>query len=333
MNHLEILRHYGIRAQKSLGQNFLVNDDILETITDSIDITGKDILEIGPGYGALTEKILARKPKSLTLIELDKKMIHILHSRIIEKDLIIPSETDFQIIEWDVLKYIPGIEKKQVRTKILSKEIQQENSQKRWNSWEICVPKRDVLLSTLSKERKDWAWSSLFWEFSCYSIIANIPYYITSPILFRFLHELENKPDEMVILMQKEVGDKICKKKWYNNSYLSLALEFSCETIQEVCLVGKTNFIPAPKIDSSVLYFKRKVEYCEQKAKKFLSMTSAGFSAPRKKLISNLANVLRITKEDLQEIFEKLQFLETARAEELNIEQWKQLIENIEKNN
>ncbi len=107
MNHLEILRHYGIRAQKSLGQNFLVNDEILETIADSIDITGKDILEIGPGYGALTEKILARKPKSLTLVELDKKMIAILYSRIAEKDLIIPSETSFQIIEGDVLKYMP----------------------------------------------------------------------------------------------------------------------------------------------------------------------------------------------------------------------------------
>ncbi len=84
MNHLEILRHYGIRAQKSLGQNFLVNEEILETIADSIEISRKDILEIGPGYGALTEKILRRKPKSLTLIELDSKMVDILESRIRE---------------------------------------------------------------------------------------------------------------------------------------------------------------------------------------------------------------------------------------------------------
>lgn len=107
MNHKEILRHYGIRAQKSLGQNFLVNDEILETIADSIEITGRDILEIGPGYGALTEKILARKPKSLTLIELDKQMVYILRSRIHEGDVIIPPETNFNIVEGDVLKYIP----------------------------------------------------------------------------------------------------------------------------------------------------------------------------------------------------------------------------------
>jgi 16S rRNA (adenine1518-N6/adenine1519-N6)-dimethyltransferase len=157
MNHKEILKHYGIRAQKSLGQNFLVNDEILETIADSIQISGEDILEIGPGYGALTEKILARKPRSLTLVELDSQMVNILRSRIHEGDIFIPTETTFQIIEGDVLKHIP--------------------------------------------------------QLSNYSIIANIPYYITSPILFRFLHELENKPKEMVILMQKEVGDKICRKK------------------------------------------------------------------------------------------------------------------------
>lgn len=108
MNHREILSHYGIRAQKSLGQNFLVNDEILDTIADSIDITGQNILEIGPGYGALTEKILARKPKSLTLVELDKQMVHILNNRIYEKDLVIPPETAFTIIEGDVLKYVPN---------------------------------------------------------------------------------------------------------------------------------------------------------------------------------------------------------------------------------
>lgn len=108
MNHREILKHYGIRAQKSLGQNFLVNDDILETIAQSINITGRDILEIGPGYGALTEKILDRKPRSLTLIELDKKMIEVLRSRIQEGSLVIPEETKFNIVEGDILKYIPG---------------------------------------------------------------------------------------------------------------------------------------------------------------------------------------------------------------------------------
>ncbi len=283
MHHKEILKHYGIRAQKSLGQNFLVNDEILEAIADSIDITGQDILEIGPGYGALTEKILARKPRSLTLVELDKQMVYILNSRIHEREIVIPKETTFRIIEGDVLQYVPPL--------------------------------------TLSPSE----------EREIYSVIANIPYYITSPILFRFLHELESKPNEMVILMQKEVGDKICRKKWYPHSYLSLALEFSCESIEEVCLVAKENFIPAPKIDSSVLYFQRRAEYNRINAKDFLRITSAWFSAPRKKVISNLASTLHISKESLASDFQALGLLDTVRAEEINLITWNKIIEKIEK--
>lgn len=99
MNHSEILKKYGISAKKSLGQNFLVNDSILDCIAQSMDISGRNIIEIGPGYGALTEKILKQKPKSLTLIELDKTMVSILQSRIAEKNLIIPKEMDFTIVE------------------------------------------------------------------------------------------------------------------------------------------------------------------------------------------------------------------------------------------
>jgi 16S rRNA (adenine1518-N6/adenine1519-N6)-dimethyltransferase len=140
---------------------------------------------------------------------------------------------------------------------------------------------------------------------------------------------LENKPEEMVILMQKEVGDKICEKKWYNHSYLSLAIEFSCEIVREVCFVGKENFIPAPRIDSSALYFKRKEYYDAEEAKKFLSTTRAWFSAPRKKVLSNLANTLHISKNDLQQLFNKLELLETARAEEMDIQKWKEIMLHI----
>jgi len=157
MNHLEILERYGIRAKKSLGQNFLVNDEILENIADILHIRDKNIIEIGPGYGALTEKLLVKNPKSLCLIELDPTMVRILRSRIAEKNLIISPVINFSISEGDILKYIP--------------------------------------------------------EQSEYSVVANIPYYITSPILFRFFYDVEHKPTDMLILMQKEVGDKICKKK------------------------------------------------------------------------------------------------------------------------
>lgn len=97
-----------------------------------------------------------------------------------------------------------------------------------------------------------------------------------------------------------------------------------------MCQVEKKNFIPAPKIDSSVLSFKRRDSYSEIEAKRFLSVTSAGFSAPRKKVLSNLANALHMEKEILQEMFNELGLLETARAEEMDIQKWKELIVRID---
>ena len=154
MSHSEIIRKYQIQAKKSLGQNFLINDGILEKIATATKVKEKNIIEVGPGYGALTERLLDINPTSLTLVELDADMVKILESRIENEELKI-GEVDFQILKQDVLTYNP--------------------------------------------------------VFEDYSVIANIPYYITSPILFHFLYEVERRPEHMVILLQKDVGDKIRK--------------------------------------------------------------------------------------------------------------------------
>ena len=197
-DHFEILERYGIRAKKSLGQNFLVQDGILEKIARSVDIVGKKVLEIGPGYGALTEKLLAHCPSELTLIELDPNMIHILKDRQ-KRGEIAAGETLYIVQQQDVLTYIP------------------------------------------TEPRV---------------IIANIPYYITSPILFHFLYAVEHRPTDMVILMQREVADKIRATPKYGHSYLSLACENATTEIREIMRVAPLNFVPAPKVESSVLHFK-----------------------------------------------------------------------------
>ena len=133
----------------------MVNDEIVEEIANSTEIEGQNIVEVGPGYGALTEKLLKKKPRTLTLIELDQDMIEVLNDREERGEF----ETDgvqFEIQNIDVLKFFP--------------------------------------------------------EESNYKVIANIPYYITSPILRHFLYEVESLPKEMIILMQKDVGDKILGK-------------------------------------------------------------------------------------------------------------------------
>lgn len=138
-----------IKAKKSLGQNFLIDKEALFDISSSIEITGKNIIEVGPGYGALTEYIINESPQSITLVELDRDMIEILDDRL----------------------------------------------QNEWKGTPIFIENQDVLQFVPKEEN--------------YSVIANIPYYITSPILFRFLYDLPNPPDEMTIMMQKEVGEKI----------------------------------------------------------------------------------------------------------------------------
>jgi 16S rRNA (adenine1518-N6/adenine1519-N6)-dimethyltransferase len=134
-----------IHAKKSLGQNFLIDASALTDIASGLEITGKHIIEVGPGYGALTDYIIPESPLSLDLVELDRDMIEIL--------------------------------------------------EKKYNINTLTIHHIDILHFTPLYER--------------YSVIANIPYYITSPILFHFLYDLENQPNEMIIMMQEEVGEKI----------------------------------------------------------------------------------------------------------------------------
>lgn len=263
-NHLELLKRYAIEPKKSLGQNFLVRDEMLLKIANFTDISGKDIIEVGPGYGALTEKLIEASPASLTLVEYDPKMVAILRDRERRGELEFSGKLD--IVEQDVLKFSP------TGTSIL---------------------------------------------------IANIPYYITSPILFRFLYEVSMVPTEMIILMQKEVADKITKQKGYQNSYLSLALEYGCDILEKLFEVEANNFVPPPKVDSAVVYFRTRTERPTPEATKiFLNLISKAFSQPRKKVISNLANNGVASKEDLEAMFADLNIRLDARAESINLSEW-----------
>ena len=105
-----------------------------------------------------------------------------------------------------------------------------------------------------------------------YIVVANIPYYITSPILNHFLYNLPNKPKEMIILMQKDVADKIIKKQSNKTSVLNLVVDFMCEEIIEITKVGASNFIPPPRVESTVLYFKTRQNINKEIVKDFLEI-------------------------------------------------------------
>lgn len=267
---LEILKKYKIKAKKALWQNFLVNDNAITKISNIIEVEWKNIIEVWPGYWALTEKLINLKPKSLNLVELDQDMIDILNDRILNNDFDLEN-IDFKINRKDVLKYEP-------------------------------------------QEKK-------------YSVIANIPYYITSPILRHFLYDVENNPEEMVILMQKEVAEKIMLNFKNKSSVLSLFVEKKSDVTYEQD-VPKDLFVPAPKIDSAVLLFKYNNKYENIDDVKFFKMIKIWFAASRKMLIKNFTNAW-YEKDYIIQLFNELWIENTVRWEDLDIREWCGLIEKI----
>ncbi len=266
----EILNKYNIRAKKSLGQNFLVDEWILELIASAVNVVWENIIEVWPGYWALTEKLIHANPQAIKLIELDKDMTFILEERIFNWELDFWS-IDLEIVNQDVLQYTP--------------------------------------------------------TFESYKVIANIPYYITSPILRHFLYELSYTPESMLILMQRDVGDKILWKNKWKSSVLSLIVEKKCR-VSERILVPKESFIPQPKVESSVLLFETHKKYKDVDDEKFLKIIKIWFSEARKKLIKNLVK-WGFEKEKIIEFYTQNNFSENTRAEELDVRQWCELIKTI----
>lgn len=161
-------------------------------------------------------------------------------------------------------------------------------------------------------------------NYNDYKIIANIPYYITSPILKRFLYDVKNPPKEMIILMQKEVWDRIIDKK---SSVLSLFINKKTNVSSQI-FVPKNCFYPAPKIDSSLLHFVYDEKYSEIDDNVFLDFIKKCFSNPRKKLLNNLL-AFDYEKNKIIKIFQELNLSENSRAEDLNLDMIISLIKKI----
>lgn len=268
-----------IRAKKSLGQNFLIDEEALTDIARSLSIADEHIIEIGPGYGALTEYILSHHPRSLDLVELDADMIEILDARFMAEEKLPEVSEDFH----HLIRMTP-----------------------------IALHHQDVLTYTPPYES--------------YRVIANIPYYITSPILFHFLYEIPHAPSEMTIMMQEEVGEKILegRAKKRHHSYLSLAMELACEDIEIVRYVGRTSFDPAPKVDSIVLKFSVRTHRDRESESRLLELWRQAFAHPRKTLLSNLkGSTYNIEK--IHAWLDSSGYDTKVRAEAIALEDWYRL--------
>lgn len=162
---------------------------------------------------------------------------------------------------------------------------------------------------------------------SDYKVVANLPYQITSNIL-RVLLELENKPESITVMVQKEVADRICAKAG-DMSVLAVSVQYFGEP-KIITKVPRGCFWPSPKVDSAVLHIKTKnKKSIKPEEDMFFKVVKAGFSNKRKQLWRNLSEGLKIDKEKVKILVGEITGNELIRAEELSIAQWEKLVINL----
>ncbi|KAB2489579.1 16S rRNA (adenine(1518)-N(6)/adenine(1519)-N(6))-dimethyltransferase RsmA [Priestia endophytica] len=268
----EILKKYGFTFKKSLGQNFLIDPNILTSIVRYAELGDKKgAIEIGPGIGALTEH-LARTAKKVVAFEIDQRLLPILDETLAPYD-------NVEVLNQDVLKA--------------------------------------DLKSVLEEQ---------FAGIEDIMVVANLPYYVTTPILMKLLEE-ELPLEGIVVMLQKEVGDRISAKpgtKSYGS--LSVAIQYYSEP-ETVMTVPKTVFNPQPNVDSSVIRLKmRKTPPVKlDDSAYFFTVVRACFGQRRKTILNNLTNNLEDGKKYKKEIEEALQSTNIdpkRRGETLTIEEF-----------
>jgi len=266
-----------IIKKKSLGQNFLKDEEVLDKIILAGELSDSDnVLEIGPGAGALTKKLLEKVGK-VVAIEKDERMRN--QNSPLQK---IYRRSDLlQLYFADIL---------------------------------------DVNLPKILEENG-------FAE-AGYKVIANIPYYITGRIL-RLLFQQKPLAKIIVLLVQKEVAERIVAQH-NRQSILSLSVQYYGR-VEIVDYVSREAFDPIPKVDSAILKIKpwNGTEIDKKNEKKFFQIIKIGFSSPRKRLLKNLTNGLQIDRSKLEDIFQMMDLDLNIRAENLKIEEWKRLVEEL----
>lgn len=263
----DIVKKYGFRFTKSLGQNFLVDESVLSDIIEGSNVNSEDlVVEIGPGVGTLTRELL-KKAKKVICIELDSDLIPILNEELKEFD-------NFELIHKDALK----------------------------------VDFNDIIGDEKSVK-----------------VVANLPYYVTTPIIAKLLNEGYNFKS-LTVMIQKEVGERIAAKpntKEYGA--LSILVQYYCDT-EIIRKVEPSSFIPQPKVESIVVKLnklsKPSVEVKDEKL--FFRLSREAFNMRRKTLWNAVKN-LSLGSEIMEAAFEKANIDSKRRGETLSLQEFANL--------
>ena len=156
--------------------------------------------------------------------------------------------------------------------------------------------------------------------------MANLPFYITAPVIRKFL-ESKNPPKEMVLIIQKEVAQRICAKP-PKMSILAVSVQFHAN-VKIISYISKKSFRPSPKVDSAIIKITPYQKYKKVNSKQFFKIVKAGFSHPRKQLTNNLANGLKLNKQKINNLLLKNGIKPKQRAETLFVNDWINLFNSI----
>ena len=249
--------------KKELGQHWLRDPEILAEIAEVAELgRGDVVLEIGPGLGTLTSRLLARAQR-VVAVEFDA----------------------------DLAGKLPG----------------------QFPGKNLDVINEDILQFDLNQLPKG------------YKVVANVPYYITSKIIEKLM-TAENKPSLAVLLVQKEVAERIAAGPG-EMSILAVGVQLFAQVELDI-EVPRQFFTPPPKVDSQVVVLRTRTEplVTPEDHKDFFRVVKAGFSAKRKKLRSSLSGGLNISKDVAEQLLKTANISPDARAEDLAIDDWRRLL-------
>ncbi len=283
-----LLKKHKTYSSKRLGQNFLIKKLVLKKIIEAAELSPEDIvLEIGPGIGNLTQEIAKR--------------VHPIKS---------PPRQGVPKGQFNRVKKVIAVEKDKKMVEILKETLKDFKN--------IEIIHADILKVL----------DSIFQiPDSKYKVVANLPYYITSPVIRMFLESL-NPPKLMILMVQKEVAERICASP-PKMSLLAVSVQFYGKP-EIVSLVSKKSFWPSPKVDSAILRITQIHTDRKTDSHRFFEVVRAGFSHPRKQLVNNLLtldslNGVKLNKEKIKSWLLENRIKFSQRAETLSIKDWMNL--------
>lgn len=265
---MDLVKKHGFKFTKSLGQNFLIDDNIVDKIVAGAGIgPGDKIIEVGPGIGTLTRE-MASRAQNLMAVEIDKNLIPILEDTLGDYD-------NVKIVNEDIIK----------------------------------ADIRGLIDENLGG--------------GPVKLVANLPYYITTPIIMRFLEENINVTD-IVVMVQKEVAERMNAQPGGKDfGALSVAVQYYCDT-EIVAKVPRHLFVPQPNVDSIVIALRVRPErkYKVDDEDLYFKVVKAAFGQRRKTLLNSISSMGNLAKDQVKEALEEAGIDPKRRGETLSFDEF-----------